>query len=288
MPPEREPIVAMTTASANRAFLPEQIHSLIVQPVQAASVALQVADVQSTGAQVNAYRVPIVTADPVASWVAEGAEISASDANLGEAASPFYKLAGLTVISKELAEDSSPAAAQLVGNGLARDIARQFDAAFFGAKGSNAAQPAGLENLVGFNAVAGSGTNLDPFEQAASAAETAGVTLSSFVAHPDDALKLAVLKKSTGSNEPLLSADTTQASRRLIAGIPLRVSPAVKKGTVWGIPQSRIIVAIRQDVTLDIDRSVFFTSDRVAVKATMRAAILYPHAAAVQKISLGS
>lgn len=284
----------MDTQSANRAFLPEQIHPLIVQPVEAASIALQVAETVHTDTQVGSYRVPIVAADPTAQWVAEGEEIAPSAANLRETASAFYKVAGLTVITRELAEDTSPSAANLVGAGLARDIARKVDAAYFGSRVldeiPNPEQPAGLEDLAGINEIdAGNAwANTDPFAEAVYAAEGTGATLRAFVANPADALLLAKVKKQTGSNEPLLGNDPTQATRRVIGGVPLLVSPGVEPGTVWGIPAGRTIAAIRSDVSLEIDRSVYFTSDRIAVKATMRIALLYPHAAAVQKITLGA
>jgi HK97 family phage major capsid protein len=284
----------MDTQSANRAFLPEQIHPLIVQPVEAASIALQVAETVHTDTQVGSYRVPIVAADPTAQWVAEGEEIAPSAADLRETSSAFHKVAGLTVITRELAEDTSPAAANLVGAGLARDIARKVDAAYFGTRVldeiPNPEQPAGLEDLVGVNVIdAGSAwANTDPFAEAVYAAEGTGATLRAFVTNPADALLLAKVKKQTGSNEPLLGNDPTQATRRVIGGVPLLVSPGVEPGTVWGIPAGRTIAAIRSDVSLEIDRSVYFTSDRIAVKATMRIALLYPHAAAVQKITLGA
>lgn len=280
--------MSMNTTSANRAFLPEQVHDLIVVPVTREAIALQVADVVPVNERANGYRVPIVNADPSAAWTAEGEEITPSDSNLGEVHSPFFKLAGLTIISAELAADSSPEASELVGNGLARDIATKLDAAFFGTKDTSTVQPAGLADLTGVHQVdAGAGwKNSDPFAEAVYAAEGEGATLSAFVANPADALALAKVKKATGSNEPLLGNDPTQPTRRMIAGVPLLVSPAVATGTIWGTPKNRTVVAMRQGTTLDVDHSVYFTSDRVAVRATMRVALLFPHEAAIQKITL--
>ncbi|SDH75551.1 phage major capsid protein, HK97 family [Agrococcus jejuensis] len=282
----------MTTAAGNRAFLPEAIHQLIVEPVEQASIALQVSTVVNTG-PADSYRVPLIKADPTAAWVGEGEEIPESEAEFGEDSSRFHKLAGLTIITRELAEDSSPAAASLVGQGLARDIAKKLDLAFFGTRVEddipNPEQPRGLEDIVGVNAIAAGNAwaNSDPFVDAVYAAEAAGVSLTSFVANPADALILAKVKKAAGSNEPLLGNDPTQSTRRILSGIPLRVSPAVKPGTVWGIPTGRTIAAVRDDTKLDIDRSVYFTSDRVAIRATMRIGLLYPQPAAIQKITLG-
>lgn len=280
--------MTLKTEHGNRAFLPEAVHDLVVQPVSQASIAMLVANTVSVDESANGYRVPVVAADPSVEWVAEGDEITPSTPTLAEVYAPFSKLAGLTIVSKEMAEDTSPAAAEFVGNGLARDLARKIDAAYFGSKGTDPVRPAGLEDLAGVNAITAgaSWTNVDPFAEAVYAAEAAGATLAAFVANPADALLMAKVKKATGSNEPLLGNDPSEPTRRVVQGVPLFVSPGVTAGTIWGIPKGRTVVALRRDPKLEIDHSVFFTSDRVAIKATLRAAILFPHAGAVQKVTL--
>jgi HK97 family phage major capsid protein len=274
----------MYTTDANRAFLPEQVGQLVVQPVIAQAVATQAATVVPISAAVDSFRVPIVAEDPTAAWVAEGQEIPPSDAVLDEVATTFSKLAGLTIISRELAEDSSPAAATLVGQGLARDIARKLDGAYFGDVAAPA--PAGLGALTGVTTVdAGDWANLDPFEEAIAAAAAVGATLTAFVANPAVALGIATIKTATDSNAHLLQADPTQPTRRMIAGVPLYSSPAVAPDTVWGLPRDRALIALREGTTLAVDRSAFFTSDRIAVRATLRVAFAFPHEEAVVKIT---
>jgi HK97 family phage major capsid protein len=278
-----------TSTAGIGGLLPEQYGDLIVQPVQAASIATKVATVVTTGA--HDFHLPIVTADAGAAWVAEGDEIAPSDAAFAELVVTPRKLAGLTIVSRELAEDSTPAAAQVVGNSLARDMARKLDVAFFGNLALPA--PAGLGALptTGAGAVsavdAGAAfTDADPFAEALAAAEQVGATLTSFVANPADALALAKVKEATGSNKPLLGADPTAATRRVVLGVPLRVSPAVAAGTVWGIPAERVMVVLRDDVRLESSSDAYFSTDRVGVKATMRVGFAFPHPAAVVKISL--
>lgn len=182
------------------------------------SVAAQVATVVPTNA--TRTHIPLVTADPSAAWVAEGAEIAASDPTLDDAIVTPAKIAGLTIITNEFAADTSPAAAGIVGDGLSRDIARKIDSAFFGSKGASPVQPAGLEHLVGVSAVDADAdwANLDPFAAALANAERVGLAVDSFVANPADALILATLKESTTSQRPLLTSDPTQPSKRLIQG----------------------------------------------------------------------
>ncbi|MDI2097998.1 phage major capsid protein [Ruicaihuangia caeni] len=288
-------LMSMSTASAALAFKPEQIGQLITVPVQKGSIALQVATVIHTDPS-HKFRVPIVAADPAAAWTAEGADITASDAVLDEAVAEYKKLAGLTIITSELADDSSPEAAGIVGAGLARDIARKIDAAFFGTNVTdegpppvvNANQPAGLEDLANVNAITGPAdwANVDPFTEAVYEAESVGATVNAFIAHPADALALAQVKETTGSNRDLLQPDPTLPGVRRVAGVPLLVSPAVTEGTIWGIPTALSLVALRKDVTLDVDRSAYFASDRVGIRATLRVGWVFPHEAAIQKISL--
>ncbi len=259
----------------------EEIGPLVIQPVQAASTAIQTTtNVLTRGER---FRVPIVSDDPDAFWVAEGAEITPSDATLAEDIVTPRKLAGLTIVSRELAEDSNPAAANVVGQGLARDIARKLDMAFFGALLAPA--PPGLGALTGIQTVVGPYANLDPFAEAISKAEQVGATVTAFVTDPATALALSKVKEASGSNRPLLGADATAAGQRRILGVELVSSPAVAAGVVWAYDRERVWTVLRDDVRLEVDRSVFFTSDRVAVKATMRAGFSFPHPQSVVRVT---
>ncbi len=263
---------------------------LFVQPVQAESVAFRTSTIVET--EGYDFRLPVVTADPSAAFVAEGAEIPISDPTLSELTVIPRKLAGLTIISFELANDSSPAAAQVVGDGLARDAARTVDAAWFGA--AVAPSPTGLNGLAGVQAVsAGSiagGTvwaNFDPLAEAISKAEEVGATVDVFVMSPATALRLAKVKTApSGSNMPLLlSGDVTQPGERRIFGVPVYVSPAIDADVVWAYDSSRVFTVLRQDAEITVDSSVYFTSDRVAVRATLRVGFAFPHAASVVKVA---
>jgi len=270
----------LTAASgATHGLLPNEIGVLITQPVRAASVALNVANVATTSD--HEYRVPVVLGDAGAAWTAEGAEIAASDAEFDEIVVTPKKVAGLSIISRELANDSSPSAQQLVGEGLAQSIATKVDQAFFGNTVTNG--PSGLLSVSGVQTVdTGAGiANTDPFAEALSKAETEGAAVTSFVAHPTTVLALSKVKKQTGSNEPLLGYDASQPTRRQVLGVPLVPSPAVAAGDVWAIPSSKVVVVLREDVTLDVDRSAYFSSDRIGIRATLRVGFAFPHPAAL-------
>lgn len=334
----------MLRSNLSPVFTPEEIGQLITVPVQAASVAMRVSTVLSTGR--DAYTFPMVLSNPVAAWTAEGADITASDAlYTAEATVVPAKLAGLTVISNELANDSSPAAASLIGAGLSRDIAKRVDTAFFGSTVTNG--PAGLESIASVadtwaastayaladrifadgklyqcttagtsdatepaawgtttvtdgtvvwtflmhvvaNAVDASTAwaTMDPFNEAIYAAEGLGETLGAFCANPADALALAVLKESTGSNRDLLQPDPTQPTRRILAGVPLVVSSYVPEGVIWGIPRASVYTIMREDTALAIDKSRYFEKDSIGIRATMRLTFGFPNPGAIQRIAL--
>jgi HK97 family phage major capsid protein len=275
----------------------EEIGDLVVRPVSRLSVAYQVSQVAVIDS--HDFRIPLLTADPSASFVAEGAEIPADDAEISELIVTPKKVAALSVISKELATDSlNGSAADVVGQALARDTARAVDAAFFGTITANG--PSGLGALAGVSEVdAGTITTLDAFAEGQSMAETVGAVVIYWVASPNTVLSLANLKQQSGSNLPLLQPDPTLPGRRQIFGAPLLTSPAVDDHTIFGIPASYVpadpddqsgrlsYVVQAQDASLDVDGSVFFTSDRVAVRTTLRVSFGWPHPAAVVKIEHG-
>lgn len=278
-------MLTTATGSGRPILSPEQVGELLVVPLRDMATCLSVATVvQVTG---SAYRVPTITEDPSAAWVNEGEEIAPSDATLAETVITFSKVAGLTVASNELIQDASGDAAEMIGQGLARDIAAQLDAAFFGALPAPA--PSGLGALAGITTTtAGTAvTSTDPFAEAQSKAEAVGARVTGWVTSPATALALAKVKKATGSNEPLMQPDPTLPTRRQVLGIPLLVSTAVAPGTIWALDATRTIVALRSPAQGDVeaDSSPYFSSDRTAVRARLRVGFGFTHAAAVGKIT---
>ena len=277
--------MAMTTSNGAPVLSPAEVHALVVQPLIDQSVAAQVSTVITVGT--NQLRVPRVTADPTAAWTAEGAEIGVSDATLDEVTVTPKALKGLVVVTSELAADSSPAALGIVGEGLVRDLRRKVDSAYFGSTVANG--PSGLGSLTTSTATnGGAWATLDSFEAAKSAAETLHTEITAFVTSPATALTLSTLKQfaAVGSNMPLLSpGGPTQPTARTISGVPLYVSPAVAADIVWAIPRAHSLFVIRSDASVVTDSSVYFTSDRVAVRATMRISFGFTYPLACVKIT---
>ncbi|WP_272936909.1 phage major capsid protein [Mycobacteroides chelonae] len=276
--------MSLTTASGGAILTPEQIGELVIRPLNQLSVAMQTGNVVPITAP--SLRVPVVTADTAAAWTAEGAEIAVSDPALAEIDIVPKKLAALTVISNELAADTSPAALKVVGDSIVRDLQRKIDAAYFGNTVTNG--PSGLLSIASTAVDAGdTWANLDWAEQAKSIAEQHNSVVGAFVCSPNTALKLATIKEygTAGSNRALLQADPTTPASRVVSGVPLHVSPAIADDLVWSIPRDRVLIALRQDATVVSDASAYFSSDRTGVRATLRIGFGFLDPAAVSKIA---
>ncbi|QFS93543.1 Phage capsid family protein [Mycobacterium sp. THAF192] len=264
---------------------PEQVGELVIQPLIAESIAGQVLTAVTTDS--HDYRIPVVEQDPSASWTAEGAEIAVSDATVDEVLVTPSKLAALSVITRELANDSSPAAAEIVGQGIVRDLVRKVDQALFTATTTNG--PGGIPGVSGISTVdAGIAYgSVDAFSDAIYTAAGFNGAISAWVTNPATAKTLAKVKEATGSNKPLLGPDPTVPGRRQILGIPLLTSPYVTTtdDTVWGISAAYSYMVIREQAEVESDRSVYFTSDRVAIRATLRIGFGFPAPATLVRIT---
>lgn len=272
------------TGNTGAILRPDEVNTLLLEPVEALSVAAQVSTVLQTAS--HALRIPSVGADPQAAWTAEGEEIPTSEAQIDEEVVTPRKLAGLTVISNELAADSNPAAAELIGSGLARDIARRVDQAFFGpSMGANA--PTGLEGAAATDLhteLWSAQPDLDVFAEALYLSQENGASVTHWVMNPADFRTLSTLKESDGSARGLLTSDPTQPTARMIEGRPIVVSNHVTEGTVWAVDSSQMFLVIREDVTVEADTSAFFSSDSTAVRAIMRVGYGFTNPAGVVKI----
>lgn len=279
--------MALYTSGAEGILRPEEVGALVVQPVARESVAFQVATVVTTDS--HEFRIPVIESDASAFWTAEGADITPSDTGVDEINVLAKKLAALSIISNELANDSSPAAQAVVGESIARDLARKIDAAFFADTTANG--PSGLQSLDDIQFIDTDTvplTNVDAFSEAISKAENVGARVTSFVANATTVLALSKLKKlTTGSNEPLLQPDPTQPTRRQILGVPVYSVPntVMATGEIWALDSSRVFIVVREGTSLVVDPSRYFESDRLGIRATMRLGFGFPHQQAVVKIA---
>lgn len=261
----------MTTTEGNSAILPDEYAALITEPVTKQAAAFNPAVARSISTTSTTLRVPVLKEDAGAEWVAEGQEITPDDPTLGEIPITPAKVAGLTIVSRELAEDSSPDAATIIGESLARSIVEKIDAAFF--TGAPAPAPRGLPYYAteatsvstgGADATERGKLALYSIRAAVAQVKAAGATPTAIALNPSDAFALSTVTESDTSRRTLLDNVDT------VDGLPVVQNRAVTAGRAWILDASNIVTVRREETTLAVSDAPFFTSDRVAIRATMR------------------
>lgn len=276
---------------------PESIGPLILEPLQKTSVAMQVSSVVQSASK--DYRFPILESNPLCHWVAEGGQLTPEDPGTDELVVTPKKLTALVKISREMANDSiNPGAAALVGASVVSQIQRQLDQAYFGSNVGKPNQPAGLDDLVGYQTVTigGQFRDLDWSVEAESLLNQVGATATAFVASATTVAILARLKgfqetDTVVSNINMLQADPTQRTKYQVNGTPLHWVPdgVIADGDIWALcsdpANPRAFVVQRQDVELITSPWPYFDSDCIALRAILRYGFAWPQPEAVVKIA---
>ena len=173
--------MSTTHSTTADAFTPEDFGGLVNLAVQAKSIAANSATVFSTDkVKVN---FPLWVSDPAVGWYNELDTIATTDGSTDEVECIPSKTAGLFLLSNELRDDSNPAVADQAGAGLANQIARAIDGAYF-----SATTVKGPNGLLGVEY-----TTVDT-----------GASLTNWIVRPAVAEALSKLKVETGSNQSLL------------------------------------------------------------------------------------
>jgi HK97 family phage major capsid protein len=291
----------LTTADPGLAFSPTEYANYFFDRLAAQSAGLRSGFTRVT---TNSARlsVPRILSDGTASWTSEGAEITPSDPNADAVVATPRKLAALTYCSNEIVADSNPSAQNTVAELLARAIALKADLGFFEGTGT-APQIRGLKNVSGIQTLemgtnGAALSNLDVFSDALGMLAEENAEGSAIVMHPRNWRALTKIKDlTTGSNRPVLidaAGAPTDGPRRAIQGVPVyltsQISVAETQGTattansIYVYDAKQIVVVMRQEVTVEADRSVAFSSDRTALRAILRLDMVVPNPDAVVRI----
>lgn len=261
---------------------PDNYHDLIVAGLKSEAIlaASGVAVYQTDAATTH---IPRITADTTAVWANEGEDLSVPNPTLDEITSTPRKVGGVIKVSRELAQDSSPAATALVGASLTRAVAVALDTAFFTNAGAATKAPKGLPGVVGFTPVSGTATSLDAFTEAQIKTLANRSQVRAWYMSSGTYLRFAQVKQATGSNVGLL-ADS--ASSFQINGVPVFIAEDLPLNTVYGLDTSTSLLVVRDRVAVEVSNEAYFSTDEVAVKVTMRADFAFPAPKGVVKITV--
>lgn len=249
--------MALQHSNIADSWTPADFGELLNKAIQAKSTAFNATTLFTTDKVKVQF--PLWVSDPAVSWLAELEEITPTDGSTGEVVCIPSKVGGIQTVGNESVEDTDPAIAEAIANGIANQIIVSVDSAFLGdgtSGGSAAKVPDGLLSTAYQTVDTGASvTNLDPFIAAIFKARSVGANIDHWVMNPTVAETLSKIKKQTGSNETLLQlvADGLQ-----VAGIPVLTDPNVDAATVaWGIDSTRIKTVLRKGTevkTFDVVR----------------------------------
>jgi HK97 family phage major capsid protein len=284
-----------------------------ITPSQPATFALDHLAAQSVGLKSgftvlstdrDSLLIPHTLSDSTSSWTAEGAPINAADVNANTITATPKKLATYEIVSNEVINDAQPDVLAVVESRLLRGMANTLDLGFYEGSGASN-QPSGLKTVLtagqqvsmGTNGAAP--TNLDPWATAIAQLESSNANANAIVMHPRTWGELLKLKTDTAAsrNQPLLTefaGSPTGGVTRALYGIPVYLSSQISTTETQGTGTTcsssyvyeadRIYAVRRQDVTLEVDRSVLFASDQTAIRAISRWDIVVPDIAAGVRI----
>lgn len=262
-----------TPPTTDSLFSIQTFRTLVVEPLFAQSRVLCSGLARLETDSTRVY-LPVVTGGAV-TWRDELEDLGDAGIVASELEVTPRKLAVAQIVSSESADDAD--AATILGSAMASAAAPAVDVAFFAG-----AAPKGPEGLTGvtLGAVDAAPTTLDPYTDALTLVEAAGGTPTVIWRNPTTWGTLAKIKASTGSNQAVLTPQATRgaAPARTIAGVAVVVSNGCPDGEAHVADASRVVVVMRRDGRVEIDRWVKFLNDGVAVRLVMRVGFAVPYA----------
>jgi HK97 family phage major capsid protein len=141
-------------------IVPDEMSQALIRLREERGVFPQYANRVPMGADI--IRIPRLLSDVTAYWTGEGAEITASDAVLGEAELMARKLSALTKVSSELDEDAVIEIGNMITQSMGYAMADKIDEAGFNGDGTSTyGGVLGLKNALDSSAVSTAATGND-------------------------------------------------------------------------------------------------------------------------------
>ncbi|MBE1531145.1 phage major capsid protein [Actinomadura algeriensis] len=208
--------------------------------------------------------------DADAEFVAEGADIPESDPALSEVLVYTGKISQLVRLSREQFEQDGTEDRLAVSVG--RAVTRRANTAYLTQAAPAVGEttpPAGILNITGITAGGAVTGNLDVLVDLLATLQGNDAEPSHIITDPTGWATLRKMKTdATDSNESLLGAGTTDATRMLL-DLPVVVSPAMTAGTGLVVDRTAVVSAVGS-VLVAVSEHVYFTADSIGLRCTWR------------------
>jgi HK97 family phage major capsid protein len=272
------------TTATNPTLLADQVASLLVQPLEAASVVL------GSGARIfdtaGVLRIPRLVAGDTPDFYAEGEEIDDDhDVTFDEITlMPNDRKSIKTILryTNELVRQSVIGIDAVLKSRLVKDVSDALDTALLTGTGTS-------DSITGITEQAGVTTGLldvadaDSLLDAIAALNAKEVTPNRWFLSGADFAALRKLKESTSSARYLLEPDPTRQSGTTIFGIPATVTNKLPAGTAILADMSTVAIARDTSPSVTVLNERYAEFDQVGLRVTTRydLGLLQPEAVSV-------
>lgn len=269
-----------STATAPE-LIQEQVASLLVQPLEAASVVL------SAGVRVfdssEPLRIPRLVSGFTPGFVGENQLIPEADADFGETLlmpSDRKSIKSLTRFSNELLRQSTVSLDAVLKQRLIADVSSALDTALLKGTGADATIT-GITEQPGVQTAVLDADNPDSFLDALAMAHAAEVTPNRWFLSGADFF--ALRKAKDGDGRYLVQADVTAGASYSLFGIPVTVTNKLPTGEAILADTSQIAVVrdLAPSVTLLSERWAEFDQQGIRVVTRFDLGLLHPEGVVV-------
>lgn len=276
------------TTTANPDLLQEQVASILLQPLEAASVVL------ASGPRIfdtaSPLRIPKLVSSSDPAWVGEGELIPEHDVNFDEVRlMPTDRKSIKTLIrfTNELLRQSVIGLDATLKARLVSDVARKLDTAFLTGNGADKSVT-GIVNQAGVQHAVLDATEPDSFLDALALASAAEVTPNRWFISGADFFSVRKIKDTSGKY--VLESDITSGTTHRLFGVPVTVTNKLPAGTAVLADMSQVAVARDTNPTVKLLDQRYAEYDEQAIRVTARfdLGLLHPEGVIVLKAAAGA
>lgn len=280
--------MALNTTDAPE-LLQEQVSSLLLEPLEAASIVLAAGP--RTFDTASPLRIPKLVGSGTPAWVGESEQIpdnyTASFDEVRLMPEDRKSVKVITRYSNELARQSVVGLDSVLRSRLVNDVSNMLDDAFLNGDGTNDSVT-GIFNQPGTQSAGYDLTEPDSFLDALAVATAAEVTPNRWFINAQDFIEVRKVKDADGRY--LLESDLTRDATYRLFGVPVTVSNKVPAGKALLADISQIAVARDTNPQIKILDQRYAEYDQQAIRVTARfdLGLLHPEGVVVLDSSDGS
>lgn len=256
------------TTATNPELLREQVSSILIQPLETASVVL------SSGVRIfdtaEPLRIPKLTGSSDPEWVGEGELIPEHDVQFDEVRlMPTDRKSIKTLIrfTNELVRQSVVGIDSVLRQRLVADVSRKLDTAFLTGDGADNTVT-GIVNQPGVQTGTLDVADPDSFLDALALASAAEVAPNRWFISGEDFFTVRKIKD--GDQRYVLESDITRDATYRLFGIPVTVTNKLPAGTAILANTSEIAVARDTNPTVKVLDQRYAEYDEMALRVTAR------------------